>query len=83
MESSHFTIVEDGLVREADFKDLAKHVSGFAGGDGERDVKREYEGQCVEGISDGGNVVTRSRSRVGELLGGEVALTELVTQFEL
>lgn len=81
--SGHFAVVEDGLIGQVDFKDLAKQVGCFSGGDGERDVEGEDERQGVERVSDGGNVLAGRGRGMGQLLGGKVIFTELITQFEL
>jgi hypothetical protein len=83
MVGGHFAVVEDGLIGQMDFKDLAKHVGRFPGRDGERDVEGEDKGQGVERVSDGGNVFARSGCDVSQLLGGEVVFTELVAELEL
>jgi hypothetical protein len=51
-----FSIIEYGLVRDVDIKDLLHDVGGFAGRDGEGDVEGQDETEDVLRVMDPVNI---------------------------
>jgi len=51
-----FGVIEDGLVRDADIKNILKDEGGFSGADGERDVEGQDETEDVLRIMNSVNV---------------------------
>ena len=67
-----FSVVENGLVRHIDLKDLLKDERGFAGRDREGHVEGQYESENVLRIVDLSNVDEWfERSRQSDFLGLE------------
>lgn len=49
-------VIEDGLVRDADIKDILQDIGGFAGRDGEGHVEGQDEAEDVLRVMDPSNV---------------------------
>ena len=45
-------VIEDGLVRDSDIKDVLQDISSFAGGDGEGDVEGQDKPEDVLRVMD-------------------------------
>ncbi len=52
VEGGGFGVIEDGLVRDADIKNISQDVGGFTGGDGEGYVEGEDKAEDVLGVVD-------------------------------
>ena len=49
-------VIEDGLVRDSDIKDVLQDISSFAGGDGEGDVEGQDKPKDILRVMDSSNV---------------------------
>ena len=67
-----FGVIEDGLVRDADIKDVLQDISGFTGRDGEGDIEGQDEAQNILRVMNPSNVDEWFEwSRVNEFCGLE------------
>lgn len=81
---SSFGVVEDGLVRDADIKDVLQDEGGFSGADGEGDVEGQDEAEDILGVVNSVNIDERfERARVKEVCRLEQIFAICVAEFEL
>lgn len=79
-----FGVIEDGLVRDADIKDVLQNIGGFAGRDGEGDVEGEDEAEDVLGIVNSSNVDGRLEwARMNKVGRRKEVFAVCVAEFEL
>lgn len=79
-----FSVVEDGLVRDADIEDVLQDEGGFSGADGEGDVEGQDEAEDVLGVVNSVNVDVRFEwAGVNKFCGLEQVFTVCVAEFEL
>ena len=84
MVGGGFGVVQDGLVRDADIKDVLQDEGGFSGADGEGDVEGQDKSQDVLGVVDSSDVDERfERSGVKEISRLEQEFVIRVAEFEL
>ena len=70
--SGGFGVIENGLVRDGDIKDLLHDIGGFAGRDGEGDVEGQDETKDVLRVMDPAKVdVGFKRAGMNEFCGLE------------
>ena len=82
--SSGLGVVEDGLIAEGHTEDLAQHLGGLAGGEGEGDVESQHEPQQIGRAMDAGEVDGARHGSGGlQLSGLEMVLAVLVAELEL
>ena len=65
-------VIEDGLVRDADIKNVLQDISSFTGGDSEGDVEGQDESENILRVMDLSDVDEWfNGTRVGEICGLE------------
>ena len=84
MVSSGFGVVENGLIRNTDLKDMVQDIGRFSGGDGTGDMEGQDQAQDIRAVEDAVKI------DLGEIRGGMVEIRRLemifpvlVAQFKL
>lgn len=84
VEGGGLSVVEDGLITEADVEDLSEDQSGLAAGKGKRDMKGQDQADDVERLMDAVQIDEGTdRRRGGQLCQREVKLAVLIAELEL
>ena len=78
------SVVENGLVRDADIKDVLQDESGFSGADGEGDVEGQDEPEDILGVVNSSDVDGRlDRSWMDKVGGLKQIFAVSIAEFEL
>ena len=79
-----FGVVQDGLVRDADIKDVLQDEGGLSGADGEGDVEGQDESQDILGVVNSSDVDERfERARMNKFCRLKQEFAVHVAEFEL